>query len=205
MPGAAPSTEMGAPHRASAIASHAPRWRLPTSSDAPNEPTIPPTPSAADNAATPPSPVSRRSRASTTTNTFIAPRTALCAKPRPNTSRRSRWWATVRTPSTSSRPRWAARRRRRAGSAGTSWRPSSGTAPASDDRGDGGDGGGRAGRWSAARPRGSARPACPAASTTPRTTLALVSSSVSAHSAGISAECTGRNAAIAIVATTASP
>ena len=44
----------------------------------------------------------------------------------------------------------------------------------------------------------------PAASTTPRTTLALVSSSVSVQSAGTSAEWTGRNAAIAIVATTAS-
>ena len=45
----------------------------------------------------------------------------------------------------------------------------------------------------------------PAASTTPRTTFALVSSSVSAHRAGRSAEWTGRNAAIAIVATTARP
>ena len=81
-----PAPRWARPTAASAIASHAPRWRLPTRSDAPNEPRMPADARARrDSAATPPSPVSSTSRASTTTNTFIAPRTALCGERRDRT------------------------------------------------------------------------------------------------------------------------
>ncbi len=73
-----PTRAMGSPHRATPTPNQrASRW-LPTSSEAPSDPTTAPAPTAVLRAPTPDSPMSSRSIATTTENTARAPRIRIC-------------------------------------------------------------------------------------------------------------------------------